>query len=157
MPREGNRRGVATPLDMVIFEGDEYTVPRWDLLNPHKDWLWTLKQCNKYITGSHITRLWYCDDMDAIQDWLAHWEFRMTTCAISELALWYTEVIWWTKGTRIFPHVLIATSQWCMRRWCLRSVWINPEWQHKPFSHHYIKQLTFPKMLIGTGGSCTMS
>jgi hypothetical protein len=31
-----------------------------------KDQLWTLKQCKKYITGSHIARLWYCDDMGAI-------------------------------------------------------------------------------------------
>jgi hypothetical protein len=87
MPRGGNRRGVAAPLDMVIVEGDEYTLPGWDMLSPHKDQLWTLKQCKKYITGSHIARLWYCDDMDTIQDWLACWEFRMIACAIPELAL----------------------------------------------------------------------
>jgi hypothetical protein len=56
MPRGGNRRGVAAPLDMVIVEGDEYTLPGWDMLSPHKDQLWTLKQCKKYITGSHIAR-----------------------------------------------------------------------------------------------------
>jgi hypothetical protein len=62
-----NRRGVAAPLDMVIFESDEYALPGWDMLSAHKDRLWTLKQCKKYITASHIVRLWYCDDMDAIQ------------------------------------------------------------------------------------------
>jgi hypothetical protein len=37
MPRRGNRREVAAPLDMAIFEGDEYALPRWDMLSPHKD------------------------------------------------------------------------------------------------------------------------
>jgi hypothetical protein len=40
-----NRRGVAAPLDMVIFESDEYALPMWDMLSTHKDRLWTLKQC----------------------------------------------------------------------------------------------------------------
>jgi hypothetical protein len=57
MPRGGNRRGVATPLHMVIFESDEYALPVGDMLSPYKDQLWTLKQCKKYITGSHIERL----------------------------------------------------------------------------------------------------
>jgi hypothetical protein len=57
MPRGGNCRGVAAPLDMVIFESDEYALLGWDMLSPHKDQLWTLKQCKKYITGSHIARL----------------------------------------------------------------------------------------------------
>jgi hypothetical protein len=38
-----NRRGVAAPLDMVIFESDEYALPGWDMLSAHKDQLWTLK------------------------------------------------------------------------------------------------------------------
>jgi hypothetical protein len=54
IPRVANRKGVADPLDMVIFEGDEYTLPGWDMLSPHKDRLWTLKQYKKYITGSHF-------------------------------------------------------------------------------------------------------
>jgi hypothetical protein len=37
MPRGRNRMGVAAPLDMVIFEGDEYALPGWDMLSPHKD------------------------------------------------------------------------------------------------------------------------
>jgi hypothetical protein len=37
MPRGGNRRGIAAPLDMVIFESDEYALPGWDILSPHKD------------------------------------------------------------------------------------------------------------------------
>jgi hypothetical protein len=78
-----NRRGVAAPLDMVIFESDEYTLLGWDMLSAHKDRLWTLKQCKKYITASHIARLWYCDDMDAVQGWVARWEFRMTACVCS--------------------------------------------------------------------------
>jgi hypothetical protein len=85
MPSGGNRRGVAGPLNMVIFEGDEYALPGWDMLSLHKDRLWTLKQCKKYITGSHIARLWYCDDMDAIWGWLACWEFRMIACATQSL------------------------------------------------------------------------
>jgi hypothetical protein len=104
---------VADLLDMVIFEGDEYALPEWDMLSPYKDRIWTLKQCKKYITGSHFARLWYCDDMDAIRGWLVRWEFHMTTCAIPEFGLWYGEVIWWTSP---FPHVRIATSQWCMQR-----------------------------------------
>jgi hypothetical protein len=56
-----NRRGVAAPLDMVIFESDDYALPGWDMLSAHKE------QCKKYITASHIARLWYCDDMDAIR------------------------------------------------------------------------------------------
>jgi hypothetical protein len=66
MPIGRNGRGVAAPLDMVIFESNEYALLGWDMLSPHKDRLWTLKQCKKHITGSHIARLWYCDDMDAI-------------------------------------------------------------------------------------------
>jgi hypothetical protein len=103
MPKGRNRRGVATPLDMVIFEGDEYALLGWDMLSPHKDRLWTLNQCKKYVTGSHIARLWYCDHMDAIRGWLARWEFCMTTCAIPEFALWYTKVIWWTRGGQDLP------------------------------------------------------
>jgi hypothetical protein len=103
MPRGGNRRGVATPLDMVIFESDEYALFGWDMLSPHKDRRWTPKQYKKYITGSYIARLWYCDDMDAIRGWLAHWEFRMTACAIPEFALWYIEVIRFTKGGQNLP------------------------------------------------------
>jgi hypothetical protein len=63
MPRGGNRRAVAAPLDMVIFESNEYALHGWDMLSPHKA---ILKQYKKFITGSHIARLWYCDDMDAI-------------------------------------------------------------------------------------------
>jgi hypothetical protein len=73
------------------------------MLSLHKDRLWTLKQCKKYITGSHIARLWYCDDMDAIRGWLARWEFCMTACAILEFALRYTEVIRWTRGGQNLP------------------------------------------------------
>jgi hypothetical protein len=103
MPRARNRRGVAAPLDMVIFENDEYALLGWDMLSPHKDRLWTLKQYKKYITRSHIARLWYCDDMDAIRGWLACWEFHMTTCAIPEFALRYTGVIRFTKGGQNLP------------------------------------------------------
>jgi hypothetical protein len=103
MSRGGNCRGVAAPLDMVIFESDEYTLPGSDMLSAHKDQLWTLKQYKKYITGSHIARLWYCDDMDAIRDWVARWEFHMTACAIPQFALRYTEVIRFTKGGQNLP------------------------------------------------------
>jgi hypothetical protein len=41
--------------------------------------------------------------MDAIQGWLARWEFRLTACAIPKFVLWYTEVIWWTKGGQDLP------------------------------------------------------
>jgi hypothetical protein len=98
-----NRRRVAAPLDMVIFESDEYALPGWDMLSTHKDRLWTLKQCKKYITASHIAKLWYCDDMDAIQGWVARWEFRMTACAIPQFALRYTEVIPFTRGDQNLP------------------------------------------------------
>jgi hypothetical protein len=43
MSGETNRKGVAAPLDMVIFESDEYALPGWDMLSAHKDRLWTLK------------------------------------------------------------------------------------------------------------------
>jgi hypothetical protein len=108
MLKGGNCRGVAAPLDMVIFESDEYALLGWDMLSPHKDRLWTLKQCKKYITRSHIARLWYCDDMDAIWGWMARWEFRMTACAIPEFALWYTEVIWLTKGGQNLPTCIYS-------------------------------------------------
>jgi hypothetical protein len=88
---------------MVIFEGDEYALPEWHMLSPHKDRLWTLKQYKKYITGSHIARLWYYDDMDAIRGWLVRWEFCMTACAIPLFALQYTEVVQWTKGGQDLP------------------------------------------------------
>jgi hypothetical protein len=103
MPRKGNCRGVAAPLDMVIFESDEYALPGWDMLSPHKDRLWTLKHYKKYITGSHIGRLWYCDDMNAIRGWLTRWEFCMIACAIPEFALRYTEVIRFTQGGQNLP------------------------------------------------------
>jgi hypothetical protein len=32
MPRRGNHRGIAAPLDMVIFESGEYALPRWECL-----------------------------------------------------------------------------------------------------------------------------
>jgi hypothetical protein len=73
------------------------------MLSPHKDRLWTLKQCKKYITGSHIARLGYCDDMDISRDWLVHWEFRMTACAITKFALRYTKVIRFTRGGQNLP------------------------------------------------------
>jgi hypothetical protein len=103
MSRGGNRRGVATLLDMVIFESDEYALPGWDMLSAHKDRIWTLKQCKKYITASHIARLWYCDDMDAIRGWVARWEFRMIACAIPQFSLRYTKVIQFTKGDQNLP------------------------------------------------------
>jgi hypothetical protein len=41
--------------------------------------------------------------MDAIRGWLAHREFRMTTCAIPEFVLLYTEVIRFTRGGQNLP------------------------------------------------------
>jgi hypothetical protein len=73
------------------------------MLSAHKDRLWTLKQCKKYITRSHIARLWYCDDMDAIRGWVACWEFCMTACAIPQFALQYTKVIRFTRGAQNLP------------------------------------------------------
>jgi hypothetical protein len=102
----GNRRGVADPLDMVIVEGDEYALPG-DMLSPYKDRLWTLKQCKKYITRSHIVWLWYCHDMDAIRGGLARWKFRMIACAILEFGLRYGEVIWWTRGGQYMERKII--------------------------------------------------
>src|SRR5450759_452231 len=98
MARRRHRRGVADPLDMVIFESDDYALRGWDMLSPHMDRLWTLKQCKKYINASHIARLWSCDDMDTIQGWVARWEFRKTACAIPEFARRYEEVIRFTRG-----------------------------------------------------------
>jgi hypothetical protein len=37
MSRGTNRRGITAPLDMVIFESDEYALPGWDMLSAHKD------------------------------------------------------------------------------------------------------------------------
>ena len=99
----GNRRGVADPLNMAIFEGDEYALAGWDMLPAHKDRLWTLKQCKRYITVSHIARLWYCGDMDAIRGWVARWEFRKTACAIPQFAQRYEEVIRCTRGDQNLP------------------------------------------------------
>jgi len=78
-------------------------LPGWDTLRPHMDRLWTLKQCKKYITASHIARLWNCDDMDAIQGWVARWEFRKTACAVPEFAQRYEEVIRFTRGGQNLP------------------------------------------------------
>jgi hypothetical protein len=41
--------------------------------------------------------------MDTIRDWVARWEFCMTTCAIPQFALWYTKVIWFTRGGQNLP------------------------------------------------------
>jgi hypothetical protein len=49
-------------------------------------------------------RLWYYDDIDAIQGWLVHRESRMTASAIPQFALHYGEVIRWTRGTKLFFH-----------------------------------------------------
>ena len=108
MSGETIRRGVAAPLDMVIFESNEYALPGWDMLSAHKDRLWTLKQCKKYITASHIARLWYCDDMDAIRGWVARWEFCKMTCAILQFALRYTEVIWFTRRDQDLPTCIYS-------------------------------------------------
>jgi hypothetical protein len=59
------------------------------MLSPTKDQSWTLKQCKKYSTRSHIARLWYCHDMDAIRGWLARWEFCMIAYAIQQFVLQY--------------------------------------------------------------------
>jgi hypothetical protein len=95
---------------MVIFESDEYALPGWDMLSAHKDRLWTLKQCKKYITGSHIARLWYCDDMDAIRGWVAHWEFCMIACAILQFALWYTPGK--SLSIKLMTHLLTKGIFW---------------------------------------------
>ena len=42
-------------------------------------------------------RLWYRDDMDAIWDWMARWEFHIIACAIPQFVLHYTEVIRFTR------------------------------------------------------------
>ena len=114
MSGETNHRGVAAPLNMAIFESDKYALLGWDMLDDHKDQLWTLKQYKKYITASYIARLWYCNDIDAIWDWVARWEFCRTACVIPQFVLRYTEVIRFTKGIKTFPHILVATSQWYM-------------------------------------------
>ena len=103
MAGQRHRRGVADPLDMIIFESDDYALLGWDMLSPHMDRLWTLKQCKKYITASHIARLWHCDDMDAIQGWIHRWEFRKTACAIPQIAQRYEEVIRFTRGNQNLP------------------------------------------------------
>jgi hypothetical protein len=88
---------------MVISESDEYALPGWDILSAHKDRLWTLKQYKKYITASHIARLWYCDHMDTIRGWVARWEFHMTACVIPQFALRYTEVIRFIREDQNLP------------------------------------------------------
>ena len=98
-----HRRGVADPLDMAIFESDDYALPGWDTLSAHKDRLWTKKQCKKYIIASHIARLWNCDDMEAVRGWVSRWEFRKTACAIPQFAQRYEEVIRFTRGGQNLP------------------------------------------------------
>ena len=97
------RRGVADPLDMVIFESDDYALHGWDMLSPHMDRLWTLKQCKKYIKQSHIARLWNCEDMDAIRGWVDRWEFCKSACAIPQFVERYEEVIRCTRGDQRLP------------------------------------------------------
>jgi hypothetical protein len=156
MPQGGNRRGLAAPLDMESFEGDEYELLGWDMLSPQKDRLWILKQCKKYITGSHITRLWYCVDMDAIRGWLTRWKFRMTTCAIPEFALRYIEVIWWTKGGQDLPTCTYSNLTMVYAEVMLgrRVNWTSMT-AHS-HSHIITETIDMPSNVDWNGGSCTM-
>jgi hypothetical protein len=125
------------------------------MLSPHKDRLWTLKQCKKYLTGSHIARLWYCDDMDAIQGWLARWEFRMTTCAIPEFALRYAEVIRFTRGGQNLP-----TCTYSNLSMVNAEVMLGKHMNWSTMTAHsrsdiIAEIIDIPRMLIGTGGLCT--
>ena len=106
MPLARNHKKIANPLDMEIFESDDYASFGWDNLRPNIDQLWPLKKYKKYITGPHIVRLWYFDDMDAMQYWLAHWKFCMTSYTISKFAICYDEMIMWIRATN---DVLIAS------------------------------------------------
>jgi hypothetical protein len=47
MSRGGNCKGIANPLNMAIFEGDEYVLPRWNMLIPSKDRVWILKSTSR--------------------------------------------------------------------------------------------------------------
>jgi hypothetical protein len=139
---------------MVIFESDEYALPGWDMLSAHKDRLWPLKQCKKYITGSHIARLWYCDDMDAIRGWVACWEFRMTACTIPQFALRYTKVIRFIRGGQN-----LSTCTYSNFSMVYAEVMLGKRVNWSTMMAHsrsdiIVDTLTFPRMLIGTGGLC---
>jgi hypothetical protein len=79
-------------------------------LNSTKDQLWILKQCKEIHHEMTYAKLWYSHDMDAIWDWLAHWEFCMTACAIPQFALWYGEVIRWTKRDQALSTCTYSNS-----------------------------------------------
>ena len=156
MPRKRNYRGVGAPLDIEIFEGDEYALPGWDMLSLHRDRLWTVKECKRYIRGSHIARLWYNDDMDAIRDWLVCWEFCMIVCAILEFALWYTEVIRWTKGgqdlsTCTYSNLTMVYVEVMLGK---RVNWTTM--MAHSHSHIITKTIDIPSNVDWKGGSCTM-
>ena len=108
------------------------------------------------MAGSQIARLWYCDDMDAIRGWLAHWEFCMTTCAIPKFALRYTEVIRWTRGGQDLPTCIHSNLTMIYAEVMLEK---HVNWSTMTAhsrSHIIIETLTYPQMLIGTRGSCNM-
>jgi hypothetical protein len=140
---------------MVIFESDEYALPGWDMLSSHKDRLWTLKQCKKYITRSILR------DCGIVMTWTQSgvgwlvgnfvWQHAPFQSLLYSIQRWFGLL----GGAKTFPRVLIATSQWYMQRWCSESGWIGPRWWHIAVLTSLRKQLTFPQMLIGTGGLCT--
>lgn len=147
-----HHRGVADPLDIVIFEGVEYASTGWDMLPAHKDRLWTLKQCKKYITQSHIARLWYCDDMDAIRGWVARWEFRKTACAIPQFAQRYEEVIRCTRGDQNLPtctysNLLMVYAEVMLGK---RVNWITMTAHSR--SHILVDELDIPTEVDWNGG-----
>ena len=130
MPRAGNRRRIAASLDMVIFESDEYALPKWNMLSPHKDRLWTLKQCKKIhhrISYCKIVVLWWhgrnlglAGSLGIPYDSMCHSRVCST--------VYRGDFVYQGGGAKTFPRVLIATSQWYMQSWCLGSIWIGPRW-----------------------------
>jgi hypothetical protein len=98
-----HRKGVAEPLDMVIFEGNEHAASGWNTLPDHMDRLWDRRQCKKYIKQSHIARLWNCQNMDAIRGWMDRWEFPKTQCRIPQVTERYEEVIRYTRENQRLP------------------------------------------------------
>ena len=84
-------QGIAVPIDMGIYnDPTSLALPGWDNLRPEDDCLWTLTMCKKYITMSHLLRMW--PNVETKLTWNDRWEFPLEKCRNDDIAERYIEV-----------------------------------------------------------------
>ena len=84
-------QGIPQPIDMAIYnDRTSLALPGWDNLRPQVDMLWSLTTCKKYITMSHLLRMW--PNVETKLTWNDRWEFPLDKCRDDIIAARYIEV-----------------------------------------------------------------